>query len=42
MENVLVEGKNVKVLCMSIGENYVSVFMEKNAAHQSIIKRFLM
>lgn len=42
MENVLVEGKNVKVLCMSIGENYVSVFMEKDAAHQSIMKRFLM
>jgi predicted regulator of Ras-like GTPase activity (Roadblock/LC7/MglB family) len=42
MESVLVEGKNVKVLCMSIGENNISVFMEKNATHSGIIKRILM
>ncbi len=42
MENVLVEGENVKVLCMSIGENNISVFMEKNAAHSGIIKRILI
>ena len=42
MESVLVEGKNVKVLCMSIGENKISVFMEKSAAHSWIIKRILM
>ena len=33
MESVLVEGENVKVLCMSIGENKISVFMEKSATH---------
>ena len=42
MESVLVEGKNVKVLCMSIGENDISIFMEKNAAHSWIIKRILI
>ena len=42
MESVLVEGENVKVLCMSIGENNISVFMEKNAAHSGIIKRILI
>ena len=42
MESVLVEGENVKVLCMSIGENNISVFMEKNATHSWIIKRILM
>jgi len=41
MESVLVEGKNVKVLCMSIGENYASVFMKKDAAHSLIIERIL-
>ncbi len=42
MESVLVEGENVKVLCMSIGENNISVFMEKNATHSGIIKRILI
>ena len=42
MESVLVEGENVKVLCMSIGENNISVFMEKSATHSWIIKRILM
>jgi predicted regulator of Ras-like GTPase activity (Roadblock/LC7/MglB family) len=41
VESVLVEGKNVKVLCMSVGENKISVFMEKTATHASIIKRVL-
>ena len=42
MESVLVEGESVKVLCMSIGENKISVFMEKSATHSWIIKRILM
>ena len=42
MESVIVEGENVKVLCMSIGENKVSVFMEKSAPHSGIIKRILI
>jgi len=42
LESVLVEGENVKVLCISVGENKISVFMEKNVTHSRIIKRILM
>ncbi len=42
IESVLVEGKSVKVLCMSVGENKISVFMEKTATHDWIIKRILL
>lgn len=41
-ENMLVEGESVKVLCASMGENRVSVFMEKSATHAWIIKRILL
>jgi len=41
-ESVLVEGGNLKVLFMRIGENKISVFMEKGASHSSIIKRILI
>jgi predicted regulator of Ras-like GTPase activity (Roadblock/LC7/MglB family) len=39
VENVLVEGKNAKMLCMSKAENKISIFLEKTAAHAWIIKR---
>jgi predicted regulator of Ras-like GTPase activity (Roadblock/LC7/MglB family) len=42
VESVLVEGGNLKVLFMRIGENTVGVFMEKSASHSSIIKRILI
>jgi predicted regulator of Ras-like GTPase activity (Roadblock/LC7/MglB family) len=42
IESVLVEGKSVKVLCMSISENKMSIFMEKTATHAWIIKRILL
>jgi predicted regulator of Ras-like GTPase activity (Roadblock/LC7/MglB family) len=42
VESVLVEGKTVKVLCMSVDENTVSVFMEKTATHAGVIKRILL
>jgi predicted regulator of Ras-like GTPase activity (Roadblock/LC7/MglB family) len=42
VESVLVEGKTVKVLCMGLGENRMSIFMEKNATHAWIIKRILL
>jgi len=41
-ESVLVEGRNVKVLCLCLGENKISVFMEKNANPSWIIKRILL
>ena len=42
VESVLVEGKNVKVLCMTVRENRISIFMEKTATHAWIIKRILL
>jgi predicted regulator of Ras-like GTPase activity (Roadblock/LC7/MglB family) len=39
VENVLVEGKSVKVLWMSVGENTIGIFMEKDATHALIIKK---
>lgn len=39
IESALVEGKTQKVLFMKIGENKISVFMEKTANHSAVIKR---
>jgi predicted regulator of Ras-like GTPase activity (Roadblock/LC7/MglB family) len=39
VESLLIEGKEIKVLCMVIGENKISIFMEKNADHADILKR---
>ena len=40
IESVLVEGKSVKVLCMRIDENKISVFMENTANHTLILQMF--
>ena len=42
LESVLVEGENIKVLCLSVEDNQISVFMEESANHASIIKRILL
>jgi predicted regulator of Ras-like GTPase activity (Roadblock/LC7/MglB family) len=42
IECILVEGENVKVLCTTIGENKISIFMEKTATHSWIMKRILL
>lgn len=39
VENILIEGKETKTLCMVIGENKISIFMEKNADHADILNR---
>lgn len=39
-ENVLIEGKNLKVLCMDLGQNKISIFMEKTADHAAFLKTF--
>ena len=39
VENILVEGKDIKVLCMTIGENKISIFMEKTVDHADILNR---
>ncbi|MCW3995228.1 MAG: hypothetical protein NWE98_03650 [Candidatus Bathyarchaeota archaeon] len=41
-ESILVEGKTLKLLCMCLGENRISVFMDKDATHAWIIKRILI
>lgn len=40
VENVLIEGKESKTLCMNIEGNKISVFMEKNADHTEMLKQF--
>ena len=39
VKSILIEGKEIKALCMVIGENKISIFMEKNAYHADILKR---
>ena len=39
VESILIEGKKIKALCMAIGENKISIFMETNANHADILKR---
>jgi predicted regulator of Ras-like GTPase activity (Roadblock/LC7/MglB family) len=41
-ETAIIEGKNVKVLCLTVEENRISVLMEKDANHAWIIKRILL
>jgi predicted regulator of Ras-like GTPase activity (Roadblock/LC7/MglB family) len=41
-ESVLVEGKAIKMLCLTVGENKISIFLEKNATHAWIAKRIPM
>ena len=41
-ESVLLEGENIKVLCLDISDNKIGVFMEKSANHAGIIKRILL
>jgi predicted regulator of Ras-like GTPase activity (Roadblock/LC7/MglB family) len=39
IENLLIEGKNAKVLCLTTGENRISIFMEKNADQANILNK---
>src|SRR4030065_2946739 len=38
-KNVAVEGKNVKMLSFTLEENKISVFMDKNADSEKILKK---
>jgi predicted regulator of Ras-like GTPase activity (Roadblock/LC7/MglB family) len=42
VESIIVEGKTVKALCINIGENRISVFMDKTCSHTWIVKRILL
>jgi predicted regulator of Ras-like GTPase activity (Roadblock/LC7/MglB family) len=37
--SILIEGKQAKALCMNIEGNKISIFMEKDADHASILER---
>jgi len=39
IKDIVVEGKNVKVLSLTVGENKVSVFMEKTADREKILRK---
>lgn len=42
VKNIIVEGKNVKVLSLTVDENKVSIFMEKDNECDKILKRLHM
>ena len=39
VESTLIEGKEIKALCLVIGENKIGIFMEKNADDADILKK---
>jgi predicted regulator of Ras-like GTPase activity (Roadblock/LC7/MglB family) len=39
VKSIIVEGKELKMLCVTIDENKVSVFMDKNASHEKTLKK---
>lgn len=41
VEHTLLEGQTLKVLCLTIGENTASVFMEKATDHMKILEQIL-
>ncbi len=38
VNNIVIEGKDVKVLTLTIGNNRISIFMNKNVDHNTIYK----
>jgi len=38
-KDIVVEGKDVKVLSLTVGENKVSIFMEKDADFEKILRK---
>lgn len=40
INNIVIEGKNAKVISLNISENKLSIFMEKNADCEKILRRF--
>ncbi len=40
-ESIIIEGKNLKMLCLNLGQNNISVFMEKGIDHTGILRDLL-
>jgi hypothetical protein len=41
IENIIIEGKSLKALCINLGQNQLSVFMKRNADHAFIIETLM-
>jgi predicted regulator of Ras-like GTPase activity (Roadblock/LC7/MglB family) len=41
IENIVVEGKSVKTLCINIGQNQLSVFMKRSSDHAFIMETLI-
>ena len=39
VKEIVIEGKSIKVLSFAVGENKISVFMEKNADCEKVLKK---
>jgi hypothetical protein len=39
IENIVIEGKAIKVLCLNLGQNKLSVFMKKTASHDWLLDK---
>jgi predicted regulator of Ras-like GTPase activity (Roadblock/LC7/MglB family) len=39
VKDIVVEGKNAKVLSLTVEENKISIFLERNADHEKILKK---
>ncbi len=41
IENIVLEGQDIKVLCLNIGQNKLSVFINKTATHDWLLEMLL-
>ena len=41
INNIVIDGTDIKVLCVNAGENAVCVFMEKSTDHVNILNKIL-
>jgi len=39
IKNIIIEGKDAKIISLTVNENKISVFMEKNANSEKILKK---
>lgn len=42
IDSIVVEGKNIKILCVFYNSNTIDIFMQKSADHDWITKRILL
>lgn len=39
INNIVIDASDIKVLCVNVNENAISIFMEKNADHNTILNK---